>query len=148
MLKTVDEARESVTVRRTIDGRRRDVLHFHNTPSLTPENNPTNPTRSQRPPADHDENGNWSGFFNNAVLQFSETRRNFDHSKPNHSNSSAPLVGLVGLNVQVRDVLRDEKKEAAAIGRKRGRVEEKNPTNGQTKNPTRTKTAQLEEVEL
>lgn len=148
MLKTVDEARESVTVRRTIDGRRRDVLHFYNTPSLTPENYPTNPTNATNATRTQPETLNWSGFFNNAVWQFSQTRRSSAHDNPNHSNSSAPLVGLVGLNVQVRGTPRETEKEAAAIGRKRGRVEEKNPTNRETKNPTRTKTRQMDEVEL
>lgn len=148
VLKTIDEARESVTVRRTIDNRRRDVLHFHNTPSLTPENNPTNPTNRHSGPAADAKNGNWSGFFNRAISRFLETRHVSDHNKPNRINSYASMVGLVGLNPEVREVPRETETEPAAIGRKRGRVSENNPTIGRIKNPTRTKTAAVDEVEL
>lgn len=75
LLKSIDQARETTTVRRTLEGSRKDVLHLHATASLSPENNPTNPTRKGKGTKEPEEAGELVGFSGQVFKAISRSRR-------------------------------------------------------------------------
>lgn len=102
MLQSTDEARETVTVRRVLDGSRREVLHFHATPSLLLENNPTIPTSGENRTRAAIGTPQMSGFECRVFSAFYQSRTQPDQPIDSRMNGLASNVGNVGLFVEGR----------------------------------------------
>lgn len=148
LLQSTDEARQTVTIRRTLDGAKRSVLHLHRTPTLTPENNPTFPTSPKTGTGRAADTAQNVGFFDRVKARVSGFQTVPDTRNTSSINSYAENVGNVGFqNIPKTNPGAEKKRSQPAAVNNVGR-RQKNPTFDPTKNPTSAETATAEDIEL
>src|SRR5262249_30562203 len=104
LLVSTGAEREVLTVRRTLEGKRREVLHLHSASLSCPE-----PDQPDQSPGTAGENGRVNGRVAGRVAGFPTS---YPTSGPDqNAGENGPLVGLVGSDAGGEGAERDEMEE-------------------------------------